>query len=97
MAKAYYIERRTQIEIAREVGHGKSYVSKKLDKAEKDMQEAASHYLDWKYNTPGGKNCYWAGDWEKKYMWYQDYLHGDVSLHNTVDTSWMEKIRRLGL
>ena len=96
LAEAYYIERKTMDEVGLEVGHGKSYVSKKLSKAEADMPGTVSRYFEWKHGVPGGKDCFWAGDWEKKHMWFEDYRHGNIRLLDAIDTSWMEKIKRLG-
>jgi hypothetical protein len=59
----YYLERKTQVKIASEIGRTKSYVSKRLDKAEKgDMAESIDRYFVRKYTVPEGKNCFWAGN-----------------------------------
>ena len=94
LAELYYLERKTMPEIATELVRSKSYVSKKLDKAEKsDMPQVIDDYFEWKYSVPGGKDCFWAGQWETKYMHAQDARRGIIHL---PDMSWMKKLKRLG-
>ena len=97
LAEAYYLERKTQLEIASEIDRTKSYVSKHLDKAEKGvMADTIDSYFAWKYNVPGGKTCCWAGKWEKQYMWNQDLGHGIIPRVNWEEFAWMKNIRRMG-
>jgi hypothetical protein len=97
IAKAYYLERKTQPEIATKIGHTKSYVSKRLDKTEKDeMAETIDRYFAWKYSVPGGKDCFWAGEQEKLYMREQDARHLIFHLPKMPDMSWMKSLRRMG-
>ena len=97
MAEAYYLERKTQPEIAAKMGRTKSYVSKKLDRVEKGtMAETVDRYLAWKYGVPGGKSCFWAGEWEKRYMQHQDALHGIIHLPDLSKAPWVKQLRRMG-
>ena len=97
LAEAYYLQGKKQMEIAKEVGHGKSYVSKRLDKAEKgDMAETIDIYLAWKYGVPGGKDCFWAGDIEKSYMWRQDAMRGTVRMRDISKLPWVKELHRMG-
>ena len=94
---SYCLERKTQPEIATEIGHTKSYVSKRLDKTEKgEMAETIDRYLAWKYSVPGGKDCFWAGEQEKLYMREQDARHLIFHLPKMPDMSWMKSLRRMG-
>ena len=86
IAEAYYLIRKSQPQISKEIGHSKSYVSKKLDKAENGiMPETIDRYFAWKYTVPGGKNCFWADVSEKRYMWNLDYQHGIIALPNVME------------
>lgn len=97
IAESYYLERKSQPEIAAEIGHTKSYVSKRLDKAEKgEMASAIDRYLAWKYTVPGGKSCFWAGKLEKQYMREEDARHLIFHMPELPDMSWMKKLRRMG-
>ena len=97
IAESYYLERKSQPEIAAEIGHTKSYISKRLDKAEKgEMASAIDRYLAWKYTVPGGKSCFWAGNLEKQYMREQDARHLIFHMPQLPDMSWVKKLRRMG-
>ena len=97
IAESYYLERKSQPEIAAEIGHTKSYVSKRLDKAEKgEMVSAIDRYLAWKYTAPSGKSCFWAGELEKQYMREEDARHLIFHMPELPDMSWMKKLRRMG-
>ena len=97
IAEAYYLERKTQPQIADEVGHTKSYISKRLDKVEKgEMAETIDRYFAWKYSVPGGKNCVWASRWEKQYMRDQDARHLILHAPKLPDMPWINKLRRMG-
>lgn len=96
IAAAYYLDRKSQLGIAVAIGHSKSYVSKKLDKAEKDMAETIDQYFAWKYSIPGGKDCPWAGTWERKYMQQQDAVRGIVHLPDFSAMPWVKSLRRMG-
>ena len=97
IAESYYLERKSQPEIAAEIGHTKSYISKRLDKAEKgEMASAIDRYLAWKYTVPGGKSCFWAGKLEKQYMREQDARHLIFHMPELPDMSWVKKLRRMG-
>ena len=97
IAESYYLERKSQPEIAVEIGHTKSYISKRLDKAEKgEMASAIDRYLAWKYTVPGGKSCFWAGNLEKQYMREQDARHLIFHMPQLPDMSWVKKLRRMG-
>lgn len=94
IAKSYYLERKSQLEIGAEIGHTKGYVSKKLDKAEKgDMASAIDRYFAWKYTVPGGKSCFWAEELEKQYMREEDARH---LIFHMPDLSWLKAFRRMG-
>ena len=98
IAEAYYLERKPQPEIAAEIGRTKSYVSKKLDKAEKEsMVETIDRYFAWKYSIPGGKDCFWADEKERQYMRKQDAQHGILRLPDVSKMPWMKTLRRMGL
>lgn len=96
LAEAYYLDRKSQPEIAAEIGRSKSYVSKKLDKAEKDMAKTIDRYFEWKYDVPGGKHCPWAGEWERQYMTQRDAEHGIIRLPDFSAIPWMKSLRRMG-
>lgn len=97
IAESYYLERKSQPEIAAEIGHTKSYISKRLDKAEKgEMASTIDRYLAWKYTVPGGKSCFWAGKQEKQYMREQDARHLIFHMPELPDMSWVKKLRRMG-
>ena len=97
IAESYYLERKSQPEIAAEIGHTKSYVSKRLDKAEKgEMASAIYRYFAWKYTVPGGKSCFWAGKLEKQYMREQDARRLIFHMPELPDMSWMKNLRRMG-
>lgn len=97
IAESYYLERKSQPEIAAEIGHTKSYISKRLDKAEKgEMASTIDRYLAWKYTVPGGKSCFWAGKLEKQYMREQDARHLIFHMPELPDMSWVKKLRRMG-
>jgi len=94
IAESYYLDRKSQPEIAAEIGHTKSYVSKRLDKAEKgEMVSAIDRYLAWKYTAPGGKSCFWAEELEKQYMREEDARH---LIFHMPDLSWLKSFRRMG-
>ncbi len=98
MAEAYYLNRKPQPEIAVENGRTKSYVSKRLNKAEKgSMVETIDQYFAWKYSIPGGKDCFWADEQERQYMRKQDALHGIIRLPDVSKMPWMKTLRRMGL
>ena len=96
LAEAYYLDRKSQPEIAAEIGRSKSYVSKKLDKAEKDMAATIERYFEWKYDVPGGTNCPWAGEWERQYMTRRDAEHGIIHLPDFSSMPWAKSLRRMG-
>ena len=97
IAESYYLERKSQPEIAAEIGHTKSYVSKRLDKAEKgEMASAIDSYLAWKYTVPGGKSCFWAGNLEKQYMREEDARHLIFHMPELPNMSWTKTLRRMG-
>jgi len=98
IAEEYYLNRKSQPEIAAKIGRTKSYVSKKLDKAENgSMIEAIDRYFAWKYSIPGGKDCFWADEQERQYMWKQDAQHGILRLPDVSKMPWMKALRRMGL
>ena len=98
IAEAYYLNRKSQPEIAAQIGRTKSYVSKKLDKAENgSMVETIDRYFAWKYSIPGGKDCFWADEQERQYMRKQDALHGIIRLPEVSKMPWMKNLRRMGL
>jgi hypothetical protein len=97
IAESYYLERKSQPEIAAEIGHTKSYISKRLDKAEKgEMASTIDRYLAWKYTAPGGKSCFWAEELEKQYMREEDARHLIFHMPELPDMSWVKKLRRMG-
>jgi hypothetical protein len=96
LAEAYYLDRKSQPEIAAEIGRSKSYVSKKLDKAEKDMAATIERYFEWKYDVPGGKHCPWAGEWERQYMTQRDAEHGIIRFPDFSSMPWVKSLRRMG-
>ena len=96
IAHAYYIERKGQPDIATDIGHTKSYVSKKLKKAEKTMPETIDRYWDWKYDIPGGRDCAWAGEWEYGYMKRKDMQHGILRFPVLPELPWANTLRRMG-
>lgn len=99
LAEAYYLERKSQQEIAVDIGHTKSYVSKKLDAVEKNVVfETIDRYFAWKYSVPGGRDCIWNSQWERDYMWQQD-VHRGIFRYDMLqpDMSWVKKLQRLGL
>ena len=97
IAGMYYLERKTQQDIAAEIEHTKSYVSKKLNKIEKGiMPETIDRYWGWKYNVPAGSTCFWAGQWEQRFMRHQDALRGNLRLPRLSDIPWVKKLKRAG-
>ena len=97
LAEAYYLQGTKQAALAAEIGHTKSYVSKKLDKAECVMLDEIRRYFDWIYNVPGGRDCPWAGQWENRYMRLQDIKNGDLRLPDLSKAPWMKTIRKMWL
>lgn len=96
LAEAYYLKGKKQPAIAAEIGHTKSYVSKKLDKAESNMLETIRNYFDWKYSVPGGRDCSWAGQWENRYMREQDVINNNLRLPDLSEMPWMKILHRMG-
>lgn len=97
LAKMYYLKRMTQPEIAAAIGRTKSYVSKRLDKAEQgEMAEAIDGYFAWKYSVPGGKNCFWASEWEEKYMRDMDAANGILRMPTMPGMLWIKSLKRMG-
>ena len=94
---AYYLQGKKQATIASEIGHTKSYVSKKLNEAESTMLEAIRSYLDWKYNVPGGRDCPWAGQWENRYMREQDVRNNKLRMPDLSKMPWMNTLHKMGL
>jgi len=96
IAEDYYLTRKKQPAIAAEIGHTKSYVSKKLDKAECSMLEIIRNYFDWKYSVPGGKDCSWAGKWEDRYMRRKDIANNIMRMPDLSKMSWMKTLHKMG-
>lgn len=97
IAESYFLQGEKQSAIAAEIGHTKSYVSKKLNKAEGDMLETIRNYFDWKYSVPGGRDCPWVGQWEDRYMRLKDIENNNLLLPDLSKMPWMKTLRKMGL